>query len=1557
MNISSVSGFNSSSIEARIVLTAENQLAAGLASARADLAKFAQEAGNLQAQLQSQSAAQMQQMRATAQQNAQAFTQNQRQAAATQTQAQQTQAQAKQTQAQAQAAISQHAALWMQQQQQLRAQATSHAAYANQAKQLRQQQLAWNQAQIAAGTQQAQQQRGLQRQIGATSRAMGTLFTSMAASAAAAVTAIGQTMSAYVDTFQAKERARIVREARTGQGAFSAEQIERLAVREAEVTNAPSTEQLRGIFSDVSRITGATDVRGRNLSQPAAEQRLLENARALLDAATISQQSPEAAVDWATRLRNRPTQAFRIFEEIDPNWYKQMGGSAEWDKTVFEGMRNDPEGIYKMFFQRLQDYYAKHPESAGLFGRSNAPYAAENKLARATDDFAEDMGQRYQPMWDELNNTLAGVIGWFNKLPAAAPGEAPGRKEFLQSGIMVGGAGLAGAGIGGLIGGALGAFAGPAGMVAGAAGGAAIGGGITTLVASLNELLVLYPELRKQLAATGSSLIAFTTKTWTWANETWDAVSKGGSVWELVFKPAWAAFQTWMTAEWERFKQDVSNLWNVELPALITGAVPAFLTAVGKIEHDIADYLSSEQFKKDIYAAFAAIGSALVTGWNEALKPLATEMARLGDKFFEWLTSDELYNAIARGFSEMGEYLKQMMKNVIVGMWNDLWSSLSTPPTPQQEQARQNLMDMGDAPQPGAPAPLTEDRRMRERLGAFERYGGGGGFQLPAADIPAEMRAVGGPVSAGSPYIVGEGGREMFIPNRDGSVAPVRSAGLSVDTHRPPPDTTRAQLGLTRVKIVQFNASIGQAAAGVQQFTDALENATSMLRRLMSLEGGGGGAGYTGGGPTGGPSTGAGGGAGGTGSGAGAPGGGGGYTAPPGGGTGTGAGAGPGGTAAPPTPPPAPGTAGQTVGGKPFGMGGGLGAGGGGGFGPYGKPGSEFLGRGMQAAGKMPAPGALGGPEGFTLEAAEGTRAQQALGVGPAEWEAYRYGLASIESKGYGSGAGRYNITGGASNRFTGAYQFGQNEIAETAQQLGETPPTRNQFMQDPAMQERYLDQYTKSHHDYLMKNSPEYQAMSPNERLGVLGYAHNQGAGGATEWLRTGVVGEDQFHTKGTAYQQQISQRLAQVQGGGAGAATAGAAPPTGDAAAQQAYYEGILKPTLAAGKGDISVEGLDPEMQKRLGAMFRDAPPDVQKQLGIMSGFRTREEQERLFAASDRSGKWVARPGHSKHEGHSPTGAGYAADIGRTGAGSMGEGWNSMTPEAQQWVAENLPKYGLTRPMSYEPWHVEPTGARSKEGVQPWTDPGAPTVVANTETPTQARNLDMAKELQRQSQQLSAARGGTRAPRDDYIAPTGTTATATWTTQRDALGVSRYKTLQAREAAMAKPTVAYHDRPPSPPTMENIREQMFGPTPTPESMQRGRQAALTPRDDYIPPPEELAARQHGGPVTRGMPYLVGEGGPEMFMPDRSGSIIPGRNPLTMQNSMRDPLASMQPQSVALGRGAVDVQLYLDKSLVARKPAVQQAANFDLGVNVDRTGQTFSRPGDPAFTPPLPYG
>ena len=60
---------------------------------------------------------------------------------------------------------------------------------------------------------------------------------------------------------------------------------------------------------------------------------------------------------------------------------------------------------------------------------------------------------------------------------------------------------------------------------------------------------------------------------------------------------------------------------------------------------------------------------------------------------------------------------------------------------------------------------------------------------------------------------------------------------------------------------------------------------------------------------------------------------------------------------------------------------------------------------------------------------------------------------------------------------------------------------------------------------------------MSNTEKLGILGYAHNQGATAAEEYLVTGIVGTDAFNTKATKYTKAIGNAFRKLQPFAAGA------------------------------------------------------------------------------------------------------------------------------------------------------------------------------------------------------------------------------------------------------------------------------------------------------------------------------------------------------------------------------------------------------------------------------------
>lgn len=139
-------------------------------------------------------------------------------------------------------------------------------------------------------------------------------------------------------------------------------------------------------------------------------------------------------------------------------------------------------------------------------------------------------------------------------------------------------------------------------------------------------------------------------------------------------------------------------------------------------------------------------------------------------------------------------------------------------------------------------------------------------------------------------------------------------------------------------------------------------------------------------------------------------------------------------------------------------------------------------------------------------------------------------------------------------------------------------------------------------------------------------------------------------------------------------------------------------------------TVNGINPDFERRALAFLNDNPAGV----GIRSGFRSADKQQQLWDAAvakygspEAARKWVAPPGRSKHN------HGVALDL------------SYETPEARKWAHENAAAYGLNFPMSHEPWHVEPLGARGAAvGGASQADTQSGQQVAR-QAPTQAASL----------------------------------------------------------------------------------------------------------------------------------------------------------------------------------------------------------------------------------------
>ena len=123
----------------------------------------------------------------------------------------------------------------------------------------------------------------------------------------------------------------------------------------------------------------------------------------------------------------------------------------------------------------------------------------------------------------------------------------------------------------------------------------------------------------------------------------------------------------------------------------------------------------------------------------------------------------------------------------------------------------------------------------------------------------------------------------------------------------------------------------------------------------------------------------------------------------------------------------------------------------------------------------------------------------------------------------------RYEITGGYNNHYQGRYQMGRDALADVG--VGFTAADREAFLADPDAQDGAFRAFTLQNHSTLSRLSRRYREMPRTEQLGILGYAHNQGAGGALDYLRTGTAGRDGFGTNPEVYISAVRNGLAAAQ------------------------------------------------------------------------------------------------------------------------------------------------------------------------------------------------------------------------------------------------------------------------------------------------------------------------------------------------------------------------------------------------------------------------------------------
>lgn len=238
---------------------------------------------------------------------------------------------------------------------------------------------------------------------------------------------------------------------------------------------------------------------------------------------------------------------------------------------------------------------------------------------------------------------------------------------------------------------------------------------------------------------------------------------------------------------------------------------------------------------------------------------------------------------------------------------------------------------------------------------------------------------------------------------------------------------------------------------------------------------------------------------------------------------------------------------------------------------------------------------------------------------------------------------------------------------AEIARELGDgdypvTEAEQKEYLKNPAVSVRYGQHYMKK---MLAKYDGDQDAAL---------IAYNGGPDRADKWLAAGRD-DKVLPTETAEYYKKVKAGIADA--------------PKIDVA-QVADARKFLQSRTDKDAGHI--EGMKDQFAVKLSKMIQDAPPEIQKGLGVFSGARSEERQTELYnAALKKYGspaearKWVAPPGKSRHN------HGDAADLSYNG-----QSLAKAPPEVVKWVHDNAEKYGLSFPLGNENWHVEDADAR---------------------------------------------------------------------------------------------------------------------------------------------------------------------------------------------------------------------------------------------------------------------
>lgn len=211
-------------------------------------------------------------------------------------------------------------------------------------------------------------------------------------------------------------------------------------------------------------------------------------------------------------------------------------------------------------------------------------------------------------------------------------------------------------------------------------------------------------------------------------------------------------------------------------------------------QRESIDLLSLEQQQVGMTASEYEILKAQKEGMNEINKMVRenagsnTEAFRqeaealLAEKIAMMQRNEEFKRSFEGGMVDGLKRVREEFTNVgqaVSDTWVNAFSSMEDAFVSFVQTGKLDFKSLADSI-------IADMARITFRQMVSGLFGGGTGINLlsffggSAAPVP---RASGGSVSSGSPYLVGERGPELFMPNRSGSIVPNASGGSSVNVN------------------------------------------------------------------------------------------------------------------------------------------------------------------------------------------------------------------------------------------------------------------------------------------------------------------------------------------------------------------------------------------------------------------------------------------------------------------------------------------------------------------------------------------------------------------------------------------------------------------------------------------------------------------------------------------------------------------------------------------------------------------------------------------------------